>query len=102
MKNLSQPDSSIWTKQQKSVSHVPPASGQSPIETAAQKLADCFNGKVIQPDLEQWIGKNVKYQGRDCLLVDYLPVSGYCQIESGGKILLVPCTEISKALDCPF
>jgi hypothetical protein len=78
------------------------ASGQSPIEKAAQKLADCFDGKVIQPDLEQWIGKNVEYQGRDCLLVDYLPVSGYCQIESGGKILLVPCTEISKALDCPF
>jgi hypothetical protein len=49
MKNLSQPDSSIWTKQQKSVSHVPPASGQSPIEKAAQKLADFFEGEVIQP-----------------------------------------------------
>jgi len=102
MKNLSQPDSSIWTKQQKSVSHVPPASGQSPIEKAAQKLADCFNGKVIQPDLEQWIGKNVEYQGRDYLLVDYLPVSGYCQIEGGGETLIVPCTEISTDLACPF
>ena len=78
------------------------ASGQSPIEKAAQKLADCFDGKVIQPDLEQWIGKNVEYQGRDYLLVDYLPVSGYCQIEGGGETLIVPCTEISKALDCPF
>ena len=72
----------------------PPASGQSPIEKAAQKLADL--------DLEQWIGENVKYQGRDYLLLDYLPESGYCQIESGGKILLVPCTEISTDLACPF
>jgi len=94
MKNLSQPDSSIWTKEQKSVSHVPPANGQSP-PNAEQKLADFFGGKVIQVDLSPLIGGEVTYQGRAYILLDYLPASERCQISNGGEILIVPSNQVS-------
>ena len=50
---------------------------------------------IIQRFFERWIGKHVEYEGRRYTLLDYLPVSDYCQITGHGETKCVPRNQVT-------
>ena len=55
---------------------------------------------AMQRLFERWIGKQVEYEGRMYTLLDYLPVSGYCQITGHGETKCVPRNQVKPILFC--